>query len=216
MDMKKMKSKTRLVNGLIIAVIILLSGGVGFLVGNFVIGEYNPPWKHYELESAPPNLVNIEFIEIKSTLFDPTGDIVYVSDKDGIVYSNTTFQTEWLVVEPIPTWENNYLIDCISERLGPNKAHIWDNPPVKRTVIDSAGVIYDRPLSTIVRCYVLLDDGSIEVWVHSDDFLRYLAFDFFKKVFPLFGSILGVIIYVIVKRNRKKAASHSDMETKEI
>src|SRR5687768_10398627 len=102
-----MKSKTRWVNGLIVAVLLLLGCGVGFLVGNLVIGEYNPPWEHYLLKSEPNELVKIEFVEIKSNLFDPVGDVVYVSDKAGKIYSNTTFQDTWSVVDPVSTWKND-------------------------------------------------------------------------------------------------------------
>ena len=140
-------------------------------------------------------------------MFDPTGDIVYVSDKDGKIHSNTAFQNEWSVVEPVSTWESDRPADCTSKRLGPTESHLWDNPPVEKGVIDSAGVLFERPVSTTVRCYVLLDDGSLEVWVHSGNAMDSMAGESQKLVFGFFGLILGVIISVIVIRYRKRAAS---------
>ena len=202
-----MNSKTRLVNGLIIATLVLFGCGAGYSIGNFSIGEYNPSWEHYELKSVPDDLVRIAFVDIQSNLFDPTGDIVYVSDKDGKIHSNTVFQNEWSVVEPDSTWEHNRLADCTSKKLGPTDSYLWDNPPVEKGILDSAGIIFERPVSTIVRCYILLEDGSLEVWVHSGNAMDSMAGEFLKVAYAFFGLLLGVIISVIVIRYRNRVAS---------
>ncbi len=202
-----MKLNARLVNGIIVSVLLLVGCGVGWLVGRSSVSEYNPAWEKYSLKSVPSNAAQIKFVEIKSYLFDPTGDIVYVADNDGNVYSNTVFQNEWSMVSSIPEWENKRPDNCTSERLGPTESHLWDNPPVAKGIKDSAGVIFERPVSTIVRCYVLLDDGSIEVWVHSGNAMDSMAGEFLKLLFAFFGLIIGIIISVIVVRYRKRAAS---------
>jgi hypothetical protein len=207
-----MKSKTRWINGLFVTILLVSGCGAGFLVGNLVIGEYNPPWEHYQLETSPNDLVKIEFVEIKSDLFDPTGDIVYASDRDDKIYSNIVFQDKWSTVDPVSTWENDRPADCTSERLGPTESHLWDNPPVEKGIIDSAGVIFERPVSTIVRCYVLLEDGNLEVWVHSGNAMDLMAGKVLKLVFASFGLILGVIISVIVLRYGKKSGESSSIK----
>ncbi len=176
-----MKSNTCLVNGLIVGFLALLMGGIGFSIGNSATGEYNPPWKRYAIQAAPKETVKIAHVEINSTLFDPAGDIVFVADKEGDVFSNTVFQSEWSVVDPVPTWDNNHISNCTAEKLGPTESHMWDTPPVEKDVIDSAGIIFERPVSTIVRCYVLLDDGSLEVWVHSGNAMDSMAGGFLKN-----------------------------------
>jgi len=192
---------------LIVGVLLLIGCGIGFLVGKSFVGDYNPAWEHYQLQSVPKNIVKIEFVDIKSNLLDPAGDIVFVGDSDGEIYSNTLFQNEWSMVESSSTWVNDRPFDCTSERLGPTVSHLWDNPPVDKDVLDSAGVIFERPVSTIVRCYVLLDDGNVEVWVHSGNAMDSMAGEFLKIVFSFFGLIIGIIISIIVVRYRKRVAS---------
>lgn len=194
-----MKYKTWLVNSLIIVSLPIFIGGIVYLISNFVIGEYNPSWTHDQLQPAPKEIVDIAHIEINSNLDDPTGDIVYITDKYGIVYSNTIFQNKWETVDPIPNWENDFNIsNCTKERLGPNASHIWDNPPIEKGVIDSAGVLFERPISIIVRCYVLLDDGNLEVWVHSEDAMSLMKVEGPKILFTILGAILGIITGLVI------------------
>jgi hypothetical protein len=170
-----MKSNTCLINGLIVGFLALLLGGIGFLVGNSMVGEYNPPWTHYPIQAPSKGIVDIAHVEITSTLPDPTGDTIFVKAKDGEVYSNTLFQSEWSIVDSVPTWDKESPYDCTGEWLAPSASHMWDRPPVEKGVVDSYGALFERPVSTIVRCYVLLDDGSLEVWVHSGNAMDLLA-----------------------------------------
>ena len=205
-----MNSKGRLTNGLIIGFLALLIGGIGFAIGNSKIGEYNPQWTSYSIKGAPKNIVKIVHVEIKSTLPDSTGDIVYVSDKDGVIYSNTTFQSEWSILEPVPTWNNDRLSKCTNEKLGTTDSHMWDAPPINKQAIDSLGLAIERPVSTIVRCYVLLDDGKLEVWTHSGNGMDLTAGEFTKIMFGVFGAIIGVIIGIGIIRFRKRESNTSN------
>jgi len=72
-------------------------------------------------------------------------------------------------------------------------------------VIDSAGVRFERPISTITRCYVLISDGSLEVWIHSGDAVGLIMSEFWKTVYALFGTVLGIIIGVIIIRLKKRS-----------
>jgi len=200
-----MKQKSFLIDFSIIGFLALLLGGVGFSVGNSRIGEYNPPWTRYQILAAPKEIAEISFVEIKSNLLDPSGDVLYVTSEDGESFSNYLFEAEWSVVYSPPTW-NNSLSKCGAERLGPTKSHMWDVPPVEKRVIDSAGVYFDRPVSIIVRCYVLLDDGSLEVWVHSGNAMDSLAVEFLKILYVIVGVIFGIIIGVIIIRYRKRVS----------
>ncbi len=201
-----MKSSTYLINGLIIGFLALLLSGVGVFVGNFTIGEYNPPWTHYSILSPPKEIVGIAHVETISTLADPTGDTIFVKDKNGEVYASTLFQSKWSAVNPVPAWDNENLYECTGEWLAPSGSHMWDSPPVDN-VIDSYGVLFERPVSTIVQCYVLLDDGSLEVWVHSGNAMDMMAGIVMKTVYIMIGAIIGIIFGVMIIRFRKRAAS---------
>jgi hypothetical protein len=202
-----MKSNTCFINGLIVGFLALFLGGIGLLVGNSAVGEYNPPWTHYPIPAPSKEIVDIAHVEIMSTLPDPTGDTIFVKAKDGEVYSNTLFQNEWSIVDPIPTWDTESLYDCTGEWLVPSDSHMWDAPPVDKGVVDSYGALFERPVSTIVRCYVLSDDGSLEVWVHSGNAMDLLAGVFMKIVYGTIGAIIGIVIGVIIIRFRRKAVS---------
>ena len=200
-----MEPKTRFRDGLIMGVFILFGCGLGFLAGNSFVGEYNPPWTHYQLKHSPKGLVEIAYVEINSYLLDPTGDVVYIEDNTGKIYSNTVFQDTWSVVDRDPNWNSSYLSKCATEWLGePIVSHLGDYPPTEKKVIDSAGVRFERPISIIVRCYLLLEDGSIEVWVHSGDAYGAMGHDLLKVIYTVSGFMIGIIISAIFIRFRKK------------
>lgn len=213
-----MKSNTCLANILIICIFVLLasclfiiglfllqSGGIGASIGNLLIGDYNPPWRRYQIEAAPKELVDIVHVDIQSTSYDPNGDILFGATVNGEVYSKQVFHGEWLFVDPSPAWDNSYVSDCTTERLGPTESHLWDNPPVEKEVLDSAGIIFERPLSAIVRCYVLPEDGKLEVWVHSDDFNQLIAHLILRALlFVIVAAILGLFVSLIISWHRKR------------
>ncbi len=194
-----MKPRSCLLESLIIGLMGLAVGGLALLIANMLIGNYDPPWVHYTLPTTPQSAVSILHVAIRSSLEDPTGDIIYIATKDGTVYGNSLFQQSWLSVAPSPDWNNTGISKC---------ATVWDDhPPVGGGVIDSAGVRFERPISTILRCYVLMDDGSIQVWVHSAN-----GMDLFKNISSkmgvgAFGGILGIAagVLIIILRRRKPA-----------
>jgi hypothetical protein len=200
-----MKSKTCLLSGLTICFASLFTGGIGLVVGILLFGNYSPPWQHYSIQSAPAEIVDIVHIDIQSTLDDPTGDILYVASKEGIVYSNSLYQDKWLVIDPVPNWDDDptNLTECATEWAD----HPLAAPPsVDGVVVDSAGVRFERPLSSIWRCYVLLDDGRLQVWVHSSNVFDLLANWRSKIICTAIGGMLGIITGVFIVRFRKQKA----------
>ena len=190
----KMKTKSTLSFVLISIVISLLGALLGSGVGLFIYGYYIPQWKHYEIVSLP-GANDILQIDIQSTLDDPTNDILYVVSENGTVYSNTLFQDNWNWVEAIP--ENNFEFPlCATE---------WnDHPPVKNGLLDSAGVRFERPLSTILRCYVLFTDGSLQIWTRSTDFGSLMAMEITSG---LIGLVIGILISIFIWRKMRDVAS---------
>jgi hypothetical protein len=189
-----MKIKSTLSSVLISIAVSLLGALIGGAVGLFLYGYYIPQWKHYEIVSLP-GANDILQIDIQSTLDDSTDDTLYVVSENEKVYSNTLFQDNWKLVDSIP--ENNFEFPlCATE---------WnDHPPVKTGLVDSAGVRFERPLSTILRCYVLFTDGSLQVWTRSTDLGGLIAMEITSG---LIGLVIGIIVSISIWRKMRNTAS---------
>jgi hypothetical protein len=184
-------------------------GGVGLAIAYFMTlnKEYNIPWKHFTLPTPPKEIVAISHIEFHSYFDDPTGDIVYITTKNGKIYSNTLFQKDWMLIEDIPNFEKDYTSDCAPTWAGAQSdSQIWDPPPTGNNVHDSAGIRFEHSLAIDVRCYVLLDDGNLEVWAREDNAgsAGIFAFIYYAQAFGCLGIIIGIIIGVLVIRFRNK------------
>lgn len=181
---------------LFIIISIILSLFSAFLGTWFGLSIYRiliPPWKHYEI-SALQGAKDIYYVDIQSTLDDPTKDTLYVASEKGKVYSYSLSQKVWHVAEIIPKQDHKF----------PPCATDWkDNPPVKNVVIDSAGVRFERPLSTILRCYVLFDDGSSQVWTQSTDVFNLMLT---VVISGLLGLVVGIIVINFIQRKASKPA----------
>jgi hypothetical protein len=121
------------------------------------------------------------------------------------VFSTTMFQNEWSPVPSVQVWDNSGINKCGTERSGPTQAHIWDPPPSGKPVLDSAGAVFDRPVSTITRCYILSSDGSLTVWTHEDSATRLMAAAIWKFLYDGLGLLLGGALggfLVVIRRPR--------------
>ena len=94
------------------------------------------------------------------------------------MYSVVIFEDEWTLIEnPQGLNSIDRDLDCAPDwPNAPSDSPIWESPPVSSNVLDSFGVRFERPLSIIVRCYVLLDDREIEVWTRRDDANQLMGF----------------------------------------
>ncbi len=200
-----MKPKANLSNAFIIVALTLLMGGVGLAIAYFQFLVYDLPWNTYQLKNPPKDTVGIVHVEDQSTLIDPTGDTIYVITKDYSIYSNTLFEKEWKLAQANPSWEEDYASSCAPAWPGAQSdAEIWNAPPVEKKVVDSRGVRFEHALAIAVRCYVLSEDGSLEVWTREDSAISIIAFLQCGSVYVLVGVLLGIIIGVVVIRLRKR------------
>ena len=201
-------------NGLMIASLALIVGIIGIVIAIliFLNNDYEIPWNQYPLKNSSEDFVSIIYVEVNSFAEDPTGDTIYVSTKDGLIFSNTLFEEECLLVESVPAWETKRTSDCAPVWPGAQSdAQIWDPPPTEKNILDSAGIRFERPVSIIVRCYVLADDGSLEVWVREGDFLeRFGAFVFYAPCLGIIGLLVGTIIGVYMVRKKNKKVSEAN------
>lgn len=165
----------------------LLGMGLGF----FLYARLVPSWTSHEIRPLS-GAKDILQVDIQSTRDDPTQDILYVAAEDGRIFSNTLFQASWQPVAAAPQPEDQST-SCTSGRR--------DGPPVKSGIVSSAGFRFERPLSTILRCYVLLDDGRLQVWTHSTDLFRLLVM---VTMGGATGLVAGAMINAFAWREKKR------------
>lgn len=204
-----MKARPCLLNGLIIVFPAILLCGIGVLFAYRMFLVYDLPWKHTSLPPPPDEIVDIVHIDFQSYMDDPTGDTIFVAAKDGAVYSNTLFGNEWLPVESVPDWGTDYTNQCAPTWPGAQSdAPIWDPPPVEKKVADSAGVRFEHAMAIAVRCYVLSDDGSLDIWAREDDVSIGVApFVLLAPVMGILGALVGALagLLIVYLNQRRKA-----------
>ncbi len=178
-----------------IALIILIAT-LGCSVGFFVAGGYAPPWTRLSIHPSPATPVSIAYLDINSMQDDPGGDVLFIEAVDGKVYSLRLFEDQWELVDQVPDSSNvGYIENCAID---------WPSPPlVEEGIIDSVGIRIDHALATILRCYVLMDDHSLQVWVHSSD-----AWDLFdvikmKVILATIGGVLGITVVFLIQLRKR-------------
>lgn len=200
-----MKSKGYLVNGSIIVSLALLAGGIGVFAAYRTFMVYDIPWGHRELPVPPRETTSIFRLDTQSYGNDPTGDTIYVTTRDGTVYSYTLFEDKWVPGEPAPGWDDSSW--CVAPG-PPSDASVWqpDPPPVEKKVLDSAGGLWGHGRVTNIRCYVLYRDGSLEVWTRQQNALTMTTFVDWAALFGTCGALVGALIggcILIIRRSLK-------------
>jgi hypothetical protein len=190
-----MRSRSGLLNGLIVSFVTLLMTGTGLALG-FV---YKPPWDVYSIPSVPKGIVDMVHVDIWSPRLDRTGDVLYVANEEGVVYSNPRFQDEWLVVDPDPHWDDTPTgwTPCTTM---PEDLWMITQPPFDGLVVESVGWIDEGALRLNLLCYALLDDGRIQVTVYSDDFSSAMTRVIISAVI---GAVVGIVISGLMLRTRQ-------------
>jgi hypothetical protein len=138
-------------------------------------------------------------LEIHHTLVDPTTDVIWISAEDGGNYSNVLFQENRSQVGAVPKQDFEYPA-CATE---------WNDLPPVRRVISSAGVRFERPLSTILRCYVLYEDGRLQVWTRKTDVYTFLRIMFLSGIG---GLVIGISASIfLIRRAANTPIKHSEL-----
>ncbi len=209
-----MKSKRWLVDWSIVAVIALLLSCAGVVAAwqMVVVRLGDRPWTRYVLPVPPVEAVNISRVAFHAYLGDPTGDTIYIQTRDNAFYFNMLYEDKWQPVD-----HPGYSQDFPGEECAPDwpgaesSAPIWKAPPVEKKVRDSAGFRYEPALAFFVRCYVLYDDGTLEVWSRYADATGLRAFlNFYGPAFLASGGLLGLGIgaVIVLIRHRRHAELH--------
>jgi hypothetical protein len=200
-----MKIKSLLLNSAMVLALSLLGYGTGKLIGNLLVGESNPPWTYSLIQPLPKEISQIIYLQSQYSE-DPTEDTLYVKTEDGEFYSYSLFQDNRLLSDVDPTpWDNIYLFKCAPAWNGAtDSSPMGDPPPVDKGIIDSIGIKFQTPPITTTRCYVLLDDGSLQVWTHSGNAKDLMVNGILKQGFMILGMSIGVVFSVIIIRYVKR------------
>ena len=204
--MNNQSPRSNISNALIVVILALLLGGGGCAIAYFEFMVYDLPWHTYQVSSPPIPAKRILHIEYKSTLADPTGDTIYVNTADNSVYSTTLFESGWTLAKANPNWYDDSSSTCAPQWPGAQSDdQIWQPPPVEKNVVDSRGVRFEHAIAMSVRCYVLTEDGHIEVWTREDSGLPIIAFMQCGLGYAFIGVLLGVLsgIGIIHFKNRR-------------
>ncbi len=194
-----------LLEGSVVGFVSLLMGCIGVAVPVRLFTGYEIPWQRYALPSSPRGTTEISGVTFHSYLDQPAGDTVYVRTAEGAVYSNTLFEETWKTAGASDGEAANHASQCSpvwSET--PSDAPIWDAPPVEEQVLDSAGVRFEHSMAIAVRCYVLFEDGSIQLWTRYDDFRSSSALLIGAPLLGAFGAVAGLIIGVLIVRAMRR------------
>ncbi len=205
-------SNNCLLEGSIVAFLSVLLACIGVGVAVRIFTNYEIPWQRYVLLKPPKGTIEISGVDFHSYLDEPAGDEVHVRTADGAVYSNTLFEDTWQFVVGADAKPTSQPLKCApawSEQ--PSDAPIWDPPPIKKTVLDSAGARFEHSMAIAVRCYVLYDDGSLELWTRYDDFRSSAPLIFGAPLLGGFGALAGLVIGFLVvwgiRRRRRRTES---------
>lgn len=203
----KMKFNSLLLNSLTILAFSLLGFGVGKLIGNFFLGESDPVWTYYTLPPSHQKILNIVYYQTSSTSDYLPGDSLFVKTENDEFYSYTLFEDKWMFVDADPTrWDNPYVSKCATQWNGYSDfSQLRAYPPVKRNVLDSMGEnSWLYPSTSIAKCYILLDDGSLQAWIYSGNAKDLLKNRFLKKEFIIIGTSIGLVfsIFIILYKRR--------------
>jgi hypothetical protein len=182
--------------------VVLGVAGAGVAYSQFMVTEL--PWQQYRLPNPPDGAADISRVDLRSFGDDPSGDTIFIVTNDGDKYSYTLFEGQWLDVDTLPKSDFQATAACAPDWPGAQSdADIWDPPPVERKVRDSAGERIEHALAIFVRCYVLSDDSSLELWTREDDPFEIMGFMQCAPVYILVGGLLGAATGLIVVRTRK-------------
>ncbi len=191
------------------------------IVGSWVLLDIGrgPHWERHSLPMPPAGTVRIAGVEFRPDVHgdpeqdlsmhaDPTGDTVYVRTSNGTLYSNTLFADQWLPAERPADGAAADASECAPAWSGipPEVDEKPDSPPVQKKVLDSVGERFGHTMVDAVRCYVLYDDGTMEVWgyeIHSGYIFAWIVS---TPVLAVLGIIVGIIVggIILIVRNRTR------------
>ena len=199
--------------------IVLFGGVAGFLTGSYISKAFWPRWDSEPLPQAPSLITEILFVDYRIPIGVPTSDQVLVATHEGQLYSllqnnwhpveslpsgsrvitvtkvnnsivavtddDAQYQLEGFAW--IPQTENDEATPLRNQNQCAAEGR--EQPPVKRKVIDSKGVVLTHSISESSRCHILTEDGNLYVWTRNDS-----AFD--SLPIMAIGAFLGVIVSI--------------------
>lgn len=177
---------------------ILAGTGIGYLTRDLVVNYLYTPWINIPLPKPPDCTMRILGITIGSNLFMPNDDVIYIQTKSGNIYAHKNYYSGWSEIDQESfhqiTAKYFYANDHEDQSVPKNLIII-------RKVADMEKIIFDRPLSTISRVYLLYADGHMNVRIRSQDvYTLFLSYLVSMILGMMSGFIIGLLIWVKISK----------------
>ena len=170
----------------------LLGIGIGLFASFIAFIYFIPFWSYVDI--TPNGFILSEITAVKyggwpGKFFEQDQLILKTTSGEYLLFS----EEKWLAID----LEN---FDHSNFNTQPSSCGEWTfrpPPTYLRKIVDSHGIESEGPLRTDLRCYILLENGRIQVWMrHINVFLLFYVVG--GGAFVGFG--LGVIMFVKYRR----------------
>jgi hypothetical protein len=189
--------------GVFIVSLVVAGSLVGLSVGALLFTYLVPFWAHTVIDTENHRFTEIVFVDYYFfTNHDPSLDRVVLKTETGELYS--FHRNEWQQIPPLPVttgtieffggvehalfvlsdqgdifmfkeseWHTGS--DVHHHRIDYQPCDKWQSrPPVFRQIADTYGTEFARPISLTSRCYVLLADGTLHLWLRHINLFQML------------------------------------------
>jgi hypothetical protein len=151
--------------------------------------------------SLLPALPNGEIINKIGFNVDDSNRSIVATTKENKFYQLN--DTKWELINDYEEfhWSNEFDQCAITEE--------WRHtPPVEAGVIDSTGVVFEHTISGFFKCFVLYEDGHLEIWSHKASSLEGMGIAQTNCMIGVIsGSILSLVIWLYRKFRYAKELS---------
>ncbi len=214
-----MKPKNPLIDIGILTCSSVVVACLAAVVTFYALGYPMPPWDRHLLPAAPGEITHILHVEFRPhgpgphdipepSHADPVGDTIFISTTDRTVYSYTPFDNEWKRVASPGAWEETPATRCAPAWDSPEPdARILEPIPLEKAVRASSGIRVGHTMVDAVRCYVLYEDGSLEVWGRELTGDGALALSYYTPCIIVVGLVIGFLagLLILSIRNKRRA-----------
>ncbi len=179
--------KPRLYTFLVTGGFILLGSVAGLLVGDFLFTYFIPSWSHTEIDTENHNFREITLVEyFYLENHDLSQDNVILKTEDGAFFSYHHHKWQQTELPDVDLTKFPHTYPPCNE---------WASPPpasyLRRTK-DTAGVDFAHALANSSRCYILFEDGNLELWTRDYGVFDLIYIGFWSLFLGmLIGGIFG-------------------------
>ena len=164
----------------------------------FVVAEDNKPYLFTQNQWQPILPLPNDF-DLNTISTDIHGDL-YASSANNEIF--TLKNNQWI------SYNEEFIVNYLY--FSENCASRWNSPPpIKEPILDSAGLANSgHDFDRFLRCYVLLQNGHLQLWSYSNPFSQQLSIlGFGAFLGSLIGGIISFLTIRFFRNHRMKGVS---------